>query len=296
MTATVMSDEAKALVEANLPLVGQVVRSVSAHYPRHADRDELMQAAALGLVEAACRFDASRGVPFERWAALRIRGAVVDAVRDRDIAPRGLRSAAREVEETRAALARDHGRTPTNEELARAVGISEAELNGIVGRAHRSVVLSLDAPVASAGGTEETLGASILDEAALQPVELLEQREQSAYLRDALSCLPERLRTIVSGYFLEGRSSAELAAELGVTESRVSQLRSEALTLMRHGLEAQYAETRRPAPAAVAGGRSAQRYEAYAAAVAERSTVTRRSSALPVPRVAVDGTPYRSAV
>lgn len=285
---TPMTDEAKALVERNLPLVGQVVRSVSAHYPRHADRDELMQAAALGLVEAACRFDASRGVPFERWASLRIRGAVVDAVRERDIAPRGLRSAAREVEETRAVLARENGRTPTNEELARRVGMSEPELNSLLGRAHSSVVLSLDAPVSTSTGAEESLGASLLDAAALQPVELLEQREQTAYLRDALSCLPERLRTIVSGYFLEGRTSAELAAELGVTESRVSQLRSEALLLMRHGLEAQYGEARPAEPAAAGSGRSAVRLEAYAAAVAERSTFALRTSPLPAPRPSSD--------
>jgi RNA polymerase sigma factor for flagellar operon FliA len=290
-----MTAEAKALVEAHLPRVSQVVRSMAAHYPRHADRDELMQAAALGLVEAACRFDTSRGVPFERWASVRIRGAVVDAVRDRDMAPRGLRSAAREVEEARAALQRDHGRQPTTEELATRVGMTPQQINALAGRVHRSMVLSLDAPTGGAtGDTMETLGSTVIDEAQLQPIELLEQREQNAYLGDALACLPERLRTIVSGYFLEGRTSAELAEELGVTESRISQLRTEALELMRKGLTAQFSD-QPAAPAETATGRAAYRAEAYAAAVAERSSFSLRLAPVPAPRRSADE-PLRHAV
>src|SRR4051795_587109 len=84
-----------ALVTSHLPMVKHVVRGVAAHFPRHADIDELVQAGMLGLVEAARRFDPARGVPFEAWASLRIRGAVLDAVRSLDAAPRSLRPAAR---------------------------------------------------------------------------------------------------------------------------------------------------------------------------------------------------------
>ena len=91
--------ETSAMIERNLPLVQHVLYQVAAHYPRHADREELAQAATLGLVEAAHRYDPSRGVPFERWAAVRVRGAIVDAARALDFAPRSLRAAAREVEE-----------------------------------------------------------------------------------------------------------------------------------------------------------------------------------------------------
>ena len=94
-TQTALSDEARDLVVRHLPMVKQVVAGVAAHYPRHTDREELVQAATLGLVEAAARYDGSRGVPFDRWAALRVRGAIVDAVRGLDFAPRVLRSAKR---------------------------------------------------------------------------------------------------------------------------------------------------------------------------------------------------------
>ena len=92
MTTT---SDTSALIEANLPLVHHVVLQVAGHFPRHVDRQELARAGALGLVEAAQRFDPSRGVPFDRFAARRIRGAILDAVRAVDWAPRSVRAQAR---------------------------------------------------------------------------------------------------------------------------------------------------------------------------------------------------------
>lgn len=287
MSSTRLSPEAAALVEQNLPLVRHVLAGVAAHYPRHADREELAQAAALGLVEAAARFEQDRGVPFERWASLRIRGAIVDAVRALDFAPRSLRSAAREVEAARTALEGELGRTPTASETAERAGVSAPELAQLQSRVHRSLVLSLDAPCGEQDGDPLTLGASLIDEVQLTPVEVLEQRERTRYVRDALDCLPERLRDVVAGYFLHGRTSAQIAERLGVTESRVSQMRTEALTLMRTGIEAQYAEppaaTERPD-----AGRQAYRQAAYAAALAAQSSYSARLSRLPAPRTPAD--------
>ncbi len=288
MSTTPLSPEAKALVEQNLPLVRHVLAGVAAHYPRHADREELAQAATLGLVEAAARYDEARGVPFERWASLRVRGAIVDAVRALDFAPRTLRSAAREVESARNQLESELGRTPTAEELASRAGISREDLASLQGRVHRSLVLSLDAPVGEEDGDPLTLGSSIIDEAQLTPSEVLEQRERATYVRDALAVLPERLREVVIGYFLNGETSADLAERLGVTESRVSQMRTEALKLMRGGIEAQY-----QSPAAASGtdsGRQAYRQAAYAAALAARSSyASRLSSRLPSQRGTTGG-------
>ncbi len=256
-----------------------MLAGVAAHYPRHADREELAQAATLGLVEAAARFDADRGVPFDRWASLRIRGAIVDAVRALDFAPRTLRSAARDVEAVRTALEAELGRTPTATETAERAGISTSELVSLQGRVHRSLVLSLDAPCGDEDGDPLTLGSSLVDEVQLTPVEVLEQRERATYVRDALACLPERLRDVVVGYFLEGESSAELAERFGVTESRVSQMRTEALKLMRGGIEAQYSGE--GAPSESDSGRQAYRQAAYAAALAAQSTYSARLSRQP---------------
>lgn len=280
-----LSPEARALVERHLPMVRQVLAGVAAHFPRHADREELTQAASLGLVEAAARYDEARGVPFDRWAALRIRGAILDAVRALDFAPRALRAASREVEAARSELTAALGRDPSSEDIARRLGIPVAEVDQLQGKVHRSVVLSLDAPSREAEGDPLTLSASLLDDVRRQPVEVLEQRERATYVRDALTCLPERLEEVVVGYFLEGKSSADLAARLGVTESRVSQMRIDALTLMRAGIEAQYSDA---AGARATSTRCADRTATYAAALAARSSYASRLSALPSPRRPAD--------
>ena len=244
--STILSqNEIRALVEEHLPLVQQVLYQVAAHYPRHADREELAQSATLGLVEAAHRFDPSRGVPFARWASVRVRGAIVDAARALDFAPRSLRAASRDVDEALAVLTSQLGRTPTAEEIAERLDISVRELHQLQGKVHRALVLSLDAPCGEEDGDTLTLADGLIEVGDADPADQLVNREQAAYVRDALELLPDRLRAVVEGYFLQGRTSAEIAADLGVTESRVSQMRSEALALMRAGLEAQF-ESARP--------------------------------------------------
>ncbi len=269
--------EVTELIERNLPLVQHVLFQVAAHYPRHADREELAQAATLGLVEAAHRFDPERGVPFERWVSLRVRGAIVDAARALDFAPRSLRAAARTVEDAHSRLLTEFGRTPTADEVAVQMRVPVRELFELQGRVHRALVLSLDAPCGEEDGDPLTLADGLVETVYVDPSAQLEERERAAYLRDALELLPERLRAVVSGYFLEGRSSAELAEDLGVTESRVSQMRSEGLALMRTGISAQYADS--PAVEESECGRAASRRAAYAAALSSRSSYTSRISA-----------------
>ncbi len=228
------------MIEANLPLVKHVVFQVAVHFPRHVDRDDLARAGALGLVEAARRYDASRGVPFERFAAQRIRGAILDSVRAADWAPRSVRNLARKLENTEQSLATQLGRIPSKEEIAEALGMNSDELHRLQDRMFKSVVLALEHETSDGVEKDLTLVDVLVDHCAVEPSEELETRELHSYLRDAISLLPERHRTVVIGYFLEGRSSQDLAEFLGVTESRISQLRSESLLMLKEGLESQY--------------------------------------------------------
>src|SRR5215211_1716356 len=139
--------EQRAAIEEHLPLVRHIVFQVAVHFPRHVDREELARAGALGLVEAARRYDGSRGVPFERFAAQRIRGAILDAVRAADWAPRSVRNLARAVDEASQQLASDLGRAPTLDEVADALATTPLELARLKTRIHRSVLLALDAAV-----------------------------------------------------------------------------------------------------------------------------------------------------
>jgi RNA polymerase sigma factor for flagellar operon FliA len=226
------------------------------------------------LVEAARRYDESRGVPFDRFAAQRIRGAILDAVRAADWAPRSVRTLARRLENVEQRLATELGRVPSASEMAGALGMSDAELARLQDRLFRSVVLALEHEVNDAGDEDLTLVDVLRDRSVVEPLEELESRELHAYLRDAVTLLPERHRLVIVGYFLEGRTSQELARFLGVTESRVSQLRSEALTMLKDGIEAQYAGPVAAPEASI--GRVARRKASYAAAIADASAWQRR--------------------
>jgi len=263
-----------AAIEEHLPLVRHIVFQVATHFPRHVDREELARAGTLGLVEAAQRYEEDRGVPFNRFAAQRIRGAILDAVRAADWAPRSVRNLARSLESTTNRLTSDLGRTPTVDEVAGAMETTPEALARLQSRIHRSVVLTLDATAGVDGDDSATLG-DLLTDATLEPSEALEERELLGYLRDAIGLLPERHRLVVIGYFLENRTSAELARFLGVTESRVSQLRSEAIAMLREGIEAQYEVDGDGAPEAAApvdDSRAARRRASFAAAVADSSS------------------------
>ena len=257
-------------IEKFLPLVEQVVVQTAVNFPRHVDRGELVRAGVLGLVEAANRFDGARGVPFERFAAQRIRGAVLDAVRAADWAPRSVRAMSRRVDSTEQELANRLSRTPTTAELAEALGARVDEVTAFRDRVFRSVVLALDQKV-SGDSEDASLIDGLCDRTTLEPSEELEGRELRSYLRDAVTLLPERHRIVIVGYFLDNLSSEYLAKFLGVTESRVSQLRSEALVMLKEGIEAQYDDGEDDAESVVISGRLARRKAGYAAAVGTQS-------------------------
>ncbi len=264
------SQELSRLIEQNLPLVKHIVFQVAVHFPRHVDRDDLARAGALGLVEAARRYDESRGVPFDRFAAQRIRGAILDAVRAADWAPRSVRTLARKLEMVEQRLATELGRVPAPAEMAEALGMSRAELARLQDRMFRSVVLALEHEVNEDSDEDLTLVDVLCDRSSVEPLEELETRELHAYLRDAVNLLPERQRLVIVGYFLEGRTSQDLARFLGVTESRVSQLRSEALQMLKEGIEAQYTGQATADPDQSVG-RVARRKASYASAISEAS-------------------------
>jgi RNA polymerase sigma factor for flagellar operon FliA len=255
------------LITEHLPLVGHLVRELMHRLPTHVNRDDLISAGTVALVLSARSFDPTRGVPFARFAAIRIRGALTDELRTMDWASRAVRSRAREVESVRATLAARLGHTPARHEVAQAMGVSVEELDASDADVHRASVLSLQSLTPDDN-------AELLPTTSDGPESLLLRREQLGMLTDAIAELPERLRTVVQEYFFAQRKMADIAGELGVTESRVSQLRSEALILLRAGLRTG-ADDEAAAPAPATRGQTAAR-AAYCTAVATRSTLAER--------------------
>jgi RNA polymerase sigma factor for flagellar operon FliA len=256
--------ERSALVEKNLPLVGYITSEFIGRLPSHVSRDDLTSAGLMALFQASKGYDPTTGVPFNRYANTRIRGAILDDLRGQDWASRGVRSRQRKLSQTEDQLTTQLGRTPTSSELASTLGVSEKELAETRDEAQRSMVLSMQ------GFTAE--GASLDDHLPTHtpgPEQELLHRERLGYLRSAIAVLPERLKHVVEGYFIQERPMAELAEELEVSESRISQMRAEALVLLRDGMNTHLSPEM---VSSVAGtGAAVKRKEAYFAAVGTQS-------------------------
>ncbi len=219
------------LAEQHLDLVGRAVAQVSARYPRHVDREELWNAGALGLVEAARRFDPNAGIPFDRYAMTRIRGAIIDSTRTRDWASRSVRRKARELEQTNDDMRDGSGRSPERDSLAKAMGITVEELDKIRARSATSMLLYLDHEQTDDGPTlRESVMSKDLTGA---PEAALEAREMLGTLSVAVENLSGIHRDVVQRYYLDGELLQDIAEDLQVTQARVSQIRSEALTSLR---------------------------------------------------------------
>lgn len=223
--------ESDALIRRHVDLIGRVVGRVTSMYPRHVDRQELWNAGALGLVEAARRFDPDAGIPFERYASIRIRGAIIDSTRTRDWASRSVRRKYRELSQAEDQFTEGAGRAPSREELADLLHVSIDELEQIRARSEASMLLSLDHESPHEG---PTLRESVVDtDIDANPEMALEQRELLGTLREAVAALPGVHGEVVRRYYFQGHLLQDIATELGVTQARVSQIRGEALNSVR---------------------------------------------------------------
>jgi RNA polymerase sigma factor for flagellar operon FliA len=255
----------EALVRRGLPLVQYLVSDIAARVPRSVPRDDLVSAGMLGLAQAARSWDAERGVTFDTYARTRINGAILDELRGRDWASRSVRSSARQLRTAVEDLTASLGRKPSDDEVADRMGIDVTALEQLEGNVARASVLSLDAVFADLDGSGEPHDQDDV------PADELLRRELRAVLGDAVAALPDRLRKVVVEYFFDERPMQDIADELGVSESRVSQMRAEALILLRDGINSQL-EPHEVTDLHVTHGRVGRRKAAYYAAIAASST------------------------
>lgn len=270
----------EAQVRENIALVHYAVADMAKRVPQHVNRADLVSAGMIGLAQAARSFDPLRGMRFDRYAATRIRGSLLDELRRKDWASRNVRSRARKVDLATQELAASLGRTPTRTEIAARVGMEVAAVDALAGDVDRAVVLNYEAVLDSADGE------SILPRVTDTPESIIVDRERRAYLVDAVAALPARLRRIVVGCFFEDLSIACVAADLGISESRVSQLRVEALALLKLGVTSQFGsqDTEGRPVTPLADDEMTARQARYHAAVTSPVDYRRRLDPSPVSR------------
>jgi RNA polymerase sigma factor for flagellar operon FliA len=239
------------------PLVKYVAGRVAVGLPQHVDSSDLVSYGIIGLIDAIDRFDMDRSVKFETYAIPRIRGAIIDELRAIDWVPRSVRAKARAVEQAFSSLEASLLRTPTDAEVAAEMGISEHDLQEILRQVSFVGVAALDEVFVGGGdrGDRTTLGDTIADGTA-GPVALFEDKEAKELLGQAIAKLGERERTVLSLYYYENLTLAEIGEVLGVTESRICQIHTKAVLQLRARLSDRRTEN---APSSGRSGRTSNR-------------------------------------
>jgi RNA polymerase sigma factor for flagellar operon FliA len=225
------------LLTENLSLVHHVARQLGRRLGDKVDHDELVSAGILGLMSAMGAFEPRRGLAFSTFAVPRIRGAILDELRRQDHVPRSVRRKTREIETARQTLAAKLCRAPDDDELAAELGVPLETLWKWQSDIESAVRLPLDRPARTRG---DTTPGSVLDLLHTEPSEAVDEQigreEEIALLRKAILDLREQERTVLGLYYFEGLKIHEIAAILGVTDSRVSQVRSKALSRLRESV------------------------------------------------------------
>jgi RNA polymerase sigma factor FliA len=228
-------------VEAGLPFVQALARRLAASMPHSIDIGDLVQDGMLGLIDAAQRFDEERGIKFETFAERRVRGAMIDALR-REAWPRGVRRQRRELEAARETLRRELGQEPSLADLAARVGSDEKRLGRTI---LRISTIESTSPLSSGDHVDErSLPAVLVPSEPESPDSAYERTEIKERIRQALATLPERERRLVNLYYFGDVTMKQIGEELGVNESRVSQLHARAMQRLRAALDSSSAAAR----------------------------------------------------
>lgn len=214
------------MIVTHLPLVPPIARGVKRRYTLHIDLDELISVGTVGLIEAVDRFDASRGACFPAFAERRIRGAIIDFVRSSGPNPRGVQERRKLIDRTHSDLLHRNHRPPEREEMAQALGMTPEKYDQFTSSSTLVQMVRLE------GHADPDEPQQSIEAIPCERPSTLEQwveHEESQALTQAMVRLPERERVVIELSFGEGARYAEIGRHLGVTESRVSQLRTQAL-------------------------------------------------------------------
>ena len=226
-----------ALIRQYLPLVRRLANHMIAKLPPNVELDDLVQVGMIGLTEALSRYEATQGVQFETFATQRIRGAMLDELREGDWMSRSSRKSQKDIERAVQRLEQKLGRSPLESEIAQEMEMSLADYQSLLGKVRGTQLVYLEDMGGSDEGEEGFLDRHAADEDA-DPMAVLRDQRLRASLVEAIKALPEREQYIMGMYYEHDMNLKEIAAVLGVTESRVCQLHSQAIARLRTKMRA----------------------------------------------------------
>ncbi len=218
------------LVQRFAPLVKRIAYHLMARLPSSVQVDDLVQNGMMGLLDAISRFEAGMGAQFETYAAQRVRGAMLDGLRENDWLPRSLRRDFRRIEEAIAQLEQQYGRVPAEKELAAALGMSLGDYQKMLQDARGHQLISFEDMVEE--GEEDFLERHLTDDSG-EPSKILEDEALRRILVQGIEALPEREKMMMALYYEQDLNLREIGEVMGVTESRVCQLHSQAVARLR---------------------------------------------------------------
>jgi RNA polymerase sigma factor FliA len=219
------------------PLVRHVVERIAATLPKNVDHEDLYSAGVLGLLDAHAKFDPRKGVKFETYAVWRIKGAVLDQLRALDWVSRSMRRKARNLDGITRKLDQKLGRAATEDEVAREMKLSRGDFYRLLDHVRGAVLVSLDESRSGEDQEPSTLADHLPDPNALDIEARLEMEQSRDVMLRTLDQLPEQERLVVSLYYYEHLTLSEIGRALGISESRVSQVHSRAMTRLRLRLQ-----------------------------------------------------------
>lgn len=221
-----------AMIRQYIPLVRRLAHHMMAKLPASVQVDDLIQVGMIGLSEALTRFEATQGVQFETFATQRIRGAMIDELRDSDWMSRGSRKSQKEIESALRKLEHRLGRTPAESEIAAELGMSLSDYQNLLGKVKGTQLVYLEDMAGGDDSEDSFLDRHMMDSEA-DPVQMLRNQRLRESLVKAIEVLPEREQYIMSMYYENDMNLKEIAAVLGITESRVCQLHSQSIARLR---------------------------------------------------------------
>jgi len=226
-----------ALIRQYQPLVRKLAHHMMAKLPASVQVDDLIQVGLMGLSEALARYEAAQGVQFETFATQRIRGAMIDELRENDWMSRSSRKSQKDIEQALRKLEHQFGRSPLESEIAAELGMELADYQTLLGKVRGTQLVYLEDLAHAGDGEDGFLDRFDADENA-DPMQLLRDQRLRGALVEAIKLLPEREQFVMSMYYEKDMNLKEIAAVLGVTESRVCQLHSQSIARLRAKMRA----------------------------------------------------------